>query len=253
MSILERAKQPEMGAIAATIVGSAGSGKNTLAASFPAPLFISTPGETTPRDIEETPDTLKIESVPELWEVLKAVINDKHEYQTIVFDSVTGLEQLFIADVIASDPKAKSINQAAGGYGAGRAAVAAMHGRVGKAAEIIRSKRNMNVLFLAHADISRIDPPDSEGYTQYTLRLGEKSLPPYVDNVDLVGFIKQVAILKGEEGSRKAVTTGDRVLVTYMTPASVAKNRFGITDDIDFIKGQNPLAPYLPNYVEEGV
>ena len=67
-------------------------------------------------------------------------------------------------------------------------------------------------------------------------------MAPYVDNCDLVGFLKQAAILRGEEGQKKAVTTGERVLVTYMTPATVAKNRFGIEDDITFEKGVNPLA-----------
>jgi hypothetical protein len=66
-------------------------------------------------------------------------------------------------------------------------------------------------------------------------------MAPYVDNVDLVGFLKQEVALRGEDGQKKAITTGDRVLVTYMTPATVAKNRFGIEDDLPVEKGVNPL------------
>jgi len=35
------------------------------------------------------------------------------------------------------------------------------------------------------------------------------------------------------------------VLVTYLTPAMASKNRYGITEDLDVVKGQNPLAPWI--------
>lgn len=245
MSILSRAAKPVREPIVATIVGTAGSGKTSLASTFPNPIIIRTQGETAPRDIPAAgrPDMLpELTTAGELWEYLKALLDDDHEYKTLVIDSVTGLEQLFVADVLASDSKARGINQALGGYGAGPAAVMAQHARVRKAVEMLRKQKGMHTIFLAHADIARIDPPDSDGYSQYTLRLPGKSMAPYVDNCDLVGFLKQAAILRGEEGQKKAVTTGERVLVTYMTPATVAKNRFGIEDDITFEKGVNPLA-----------
>lgn len=244
MSILSQAAKPAREPIVATIVGTAGSGKTSLAATFPKPIVVRTQGETAPRDLsaEQRPDMMpELGDAAALWDVLKALLNDDHDYQTLVIDSCTGLEQLFVSDVLASDPKARGINQALGGYGAGPAAVMAQHARVRKAVEMLRKQRGMHTLFLAHADIARIDPPDSDGYSQYTLRLPGKSMAPYVDNVDLVGFLKQAAILRGEEGQKKAVTTGERVLVTYMTPATVAKNRFGIDDDLTFEKGVNPL------------
>lgn len=246
MSILKHVTKPRREPIVATIVGTAGSGKTSLATTFPNPLVVRTQGEAIPRDIprDQMPDVLPEELVAadNLWTVLKALREDDHEYKTLVIDSCTGLEQLFVADVLAQDPKARGINQALGGYGAGPAAVMACHMRVRRMVEALRKERGMHTLFLAHADIARIDPPDSDGYSQYSLRLPGKSMAPYVDNVDLVGFIKQAVIVRGDEGQKKAITTGDRVLVTYMTPATVAKNRFGITDDIDVKKGENPLA-----------
>lgn len=248
MSILDRAAKPVREPIVATIVGTAGSGKTSLAATFPNPIVVRTQGEAAPRDLPEgqRPDMLPpLENAGELWDVLKALLADDHQYQTLVIDSCTGLEQLFVADVLASDPKARGINQALGGYGAGPNAVMAQHARVRRAVEMLKERKGMHTVFLAHADIARIDPPDSDGYSQYTLRLPGKSMAPYVDNVDLVGFLKQAAILRGEEGQKKAITTGERVLVTYMTPATVAKNRFGIEEDLTFEKGVNPLAMLL--------
>ncbi len=245
MSLLARASKPTREPLVATIVGTAGSGKTSLAASFPVPIILRTQGESVPKDIpaETMPDVMpELSSADDLWQTLGALLKEDHGYKTLVIDSCTGLEQLFVSDILASDPKARGINQALGGYGAGPAAVMAMHMRVRKAVEFLRKQRGMHTVFLAHADIARIDPPDSDGYSQYTLRLPGKSMAPYVDNVDLVGFLKQATILRGEGDNKKAVTTGDRALVTYMTPATVAKNRFGIDDDLEFQKNVNPLA-----------
>lgn len=249
MSILNMARKPAPEPIIATIVGTAGSGKTSLACTFPGPVvMIRTQGEAVPRDLPKAqqPDTFpELTGTSALWGVFEALRDEDHAYKTLVIDSVTGLEQLFVAEILEQDGKAKGINQAFGGYGAGPAAVMALHARVRKWAEILRKKKGMYIIFLAHADITRIDPPDSDGYSMHTLRLPAKSMAPYVDNVDLVGFLKQAMILRGEEGSKKAITTGDRVLVTYMTPATVAKNRLGITEDIDVVKGENPLAPWV--------
>lgn len=249
MNILSMAKKPVAEPIIATIVGAAGAGKSSLAATFPGPVVVlRTQGEAVPRDLpsEIVPDTFpELTGTSALWDVMKALRDEPHEYRTLVIDSVTGIEQLFVQEVLEKDGKALGINQALGGYGAGPAAVMASHMRVRKSAEHLRKKRGMHVLFLAHADIGRIDPPDSDGYNHWTLRLPNKSMAPYVDSVDLVGFLRQATVLLGEDGAKKAVTTGNRVLVTYMTPASVSKNRLGIDEDLEVVRGVNPLEPWL--------
>jgi hypothetical protein len=182
-----------------------------------------------------------------LWEQLTAVIHEPHDYQTLVIDSVTALERLFVADVLAQDPKAKSINQALGGYGAGTAAVAAMHQRVRKGAGLANTKRGMHVVFVAHADIENMKLPDADDYMRYSLRLPSKSLPPYVDDVDVVGFVRLEMFTKGDDGDRKrAISTGDRELIVHATASNVSKNRYGLTEPMPFKAGENPLAAVIP-------
>lgn len=248
MSILNEATTASHEPLVITICGTPGTGKTSLASTFPEPVYlIQTQGEKVPRDLPEHQRPVSIgetDSVKKLWDQLLALTTEEHHFKTVIIDSVTGLEGLFADDVLRNDPKAKSIQTAMGGYGAGRDAVAIMHARVRKASEIMR-RRGMNVVFIAHSDVTRVDPPDSEGYTQYSLRLHGKSMAPYVDSVDIVGFIKQATAVVGEGDKKRAVATGDRVLVTYLTPIAVTKNRIGIEEDLPIVRGENPFAPWM--------
>jgi hypothetical protein len=197
---------------------------------------------------DKRPDAFPLlQNAGQLWEQITAIIHEPHDYQTLVIDSVTALERLFVADVLAQDPKAKSINQALGGYGAGTAAVAAMHQRVRKGAGLANEKRGMHVVFVAHADVETLKLPDTDDYMRWTLRLPTKSLPPYTDDVDVVGFLRLVTYTKGEEGDRKkAVSTGDLEMVCHAVAANVSKNRYGITEPLEYKLGENPLARVIP-------
>ena len=247
MSILSNATKSRSSGLVITLVGQPGTGKTSTACTFEKAFLIRTQGEDVPRDVATMPDSLGVtDTSQKLWDQMGALINDEHDYKTVIFDSVTGLEQLFIQEVLASDKKAKGINQALGGYGAGPAAVAAMHMRVRKGVEMMREKRGINIIFLAHADIQRIDPPDNESYSQYSLRLAGKSMAPYVDSVDVVGFLRLETFLMGDDDERKiAKTSGNIVLTTTLNPASISKNRVGIREDIVVEHGKNPLEQYL--------
>lgn len=262
MSLLEGASKPVTKTpLIVTIYGPAGSGKTSLACTFGNAFLIRTQGEQMPRDVPEDqmPVALpaiggrvkevngkKVWDTEELFEQLMALVREEHSFETLIIDSITGLEELFIQNVVDSDPKnPKSIVQAAGGYGAGRAAVRGMHSRVRKAAEILRDKKGMNIVFLAHVEIDRMDPPDGDPYSTYSLQLHKESAPIYVNSSDVVAFLKLETFLVGDDGQKKAKTSGDRVLSVEMTPASISKNRLGITDEIPVTKGENPFAAYM--------
>ena len=246
MSYLSKISKPADRPVVATILADAGMGKTSLAATFPKPIFIRAEDGLQAIPEADRPDAFPvIESADELWKQLAALINEEHEYKTLCVDSVTALERLFIQDVIDTDPKKpKSINQALGGYGAGMAAVAQMHQRLRKAAGMLVD-RGMNVVFIAHADMETVELPDADPYTRYSLRLGKKSVAPYTDDVDLVGFLKLVTFTMGDGERKKAISDGSRVLVTYATAANISKNRHGITEDIVVELGKNPLVPFV--------
>jgi len=246
--MLENLTVPEDGPIICTLCGDAGRGKTTLAAAFPKPVFIQIERGLISIPKAQRPAAFPVtSSVDELFDQLQALINEDHNFKTLVIDSVTALERMFIDHVVKSDEKKpRTINQALGGYGAGLAAVAALHGRVRKAAGILSERKGMNVVFIAHADTETLELPDTDAYTRYNLRLGKKSVAPYVDDVDLVGFLK----LETHTLDKKAISDGTIVLVTYATAANVSKNRYGITEDLVVPPGKNPLAQYIPSLKE---
>ena len=255
MSVMDTVSTPVDRAVICTICGDSGMGKTSLAATFPKPIFIRAEDGLQAIPAKDRPDAFPIlagaksqGAVDALWEQMIALLQEDHDYKTVVIDSVTALERLFMAAVLESDPKAKSINQALGGYGAGVAAVAAMHARVRKAAGLLNERKGMHVVFVAHADVETMRLPDSDDYMRYSLRLPPKSMPPYVDDVDVVGFLRLETSTRGEQGERKkAISTGDRELVVHATAANVSKNRFGITDALDCPQGVNPISALVPS------
>lgn len=250
MSLLDTIQKPEDRPLMATILGDAGMGKTRLAAAFPKPIFIRAEDGLQSVPVDDRPDAFpQITSPGELWEQLTALIREKHDYATLVVDSVTALERLFIESVMEKDGRAKAIAQAMGGYGAGYQAVGAQHQRVRKAAGILNTKRGMNVIFIAHAEVETMRSPDLDDFMRYTLRLNQKySLAPYVDDVDLVGFVRLQSFIKGDDGERKRVfSTGRRELVVHANASNVSKNRFGLEEPMPFNEGENPLADLIPS------
>lgn len=247
MSILSTIKKPNDRAVIATITGEAGVGKTSLAATFPNPVFIRAEDGLQAIPSEHRPDAFPVvNKVEDLWSQLTALVTEEHDYKTVVIDSVTQLETLFGEHVVESDPKnPKSLAQANGGYGAGYTAVSALHGRVRKAAKILNERKNMHVVFIAHSDVSTIELPDADPYSRYDLRLHKKSMPHYVDNSDLVAYLKLETFTTGDGDRKKAISSGNRIAVCYTAAAQISKNRYGITEDLQVEQGKNPFKPFI--------
>ena len=247
MSILDTIKKPVDRASIITITGDAGTGKTTLANTFPKPIFIRV--EDGLQAIEESirPDAFPIiKSVDQIMDQLKALVTEEHDYKTVVIDSVTQLETLFSEHIIASDPKKpKSLNAAMGGYGNGRNAVANLHGRVRKAAQMLNDK-GVHVIFIAHSDVSTIELPDQDPYSRYELRLMKPCQTHYIDNVDMVTYLKLQTFTSGDGERKKAISTGQRLAVCTTGAAQVSKNRYGIEQDLTIEKNVNPFTNFIP-------
>lgn len=265
MSLLSGAKKSAtVKPLIVTLFGDAGSGKTSLACEFPDAFLIQTRGESVPRGVTHQPDQLdpigdkrtggevSIWDENELFDQLVALVREEHDYKTLIIDSVTGLEDLFVKNILdVQPPKQKTMNAAGTGYGSAWDRVVAKHSSVMRAAEALRGKRGMNVVFLGHCSITRLEPPDTEPYTKYVLGLNTSDKPSkdcagiYTRNVDVVGFVHQKMFTIGEGDVKKAKTSGERLIGVDLTPANVSKNRLGITGSLKYVQGENPFEEFM--------
>jgi hypothetical protein len=122
--------------------------------------------------------------------------------------------------------------------------VSQVHREIRELCGLLAEEREMNIVFLAHAQNETVDSPDSDSYLRATMRLNSKSVGHYSDNVDLVGFIKLKTYVTGDE-KKRAIGDGTRVIACYPTPSHISKNRFGIVADLPFDGVTNPFDAYL--------
>src|SRR5690625_145375 len=162
MSVLSSFKKPDDRPAIVTILGDSGLGKTSLACTFPQPIVIRAEDGLSAIPSDQRPDAFPvIQKVDDVWDQLMALIKEEHEYKTVIIDSVTALERLFIQHVIDNDPKRPTnINTANGGYGAGLAAVATMHQRVRKACGMLNERKGMDVVFGAQGETETVESPE---------------------------------------------------------------------------------------------
>ena len=233
--------------IIATLFGEGGMGKTTLAAMFKSPVFIRTEDGTASLAGNDNVSLFPLAtSTQDVLDAIEALATQKHDHKTLVIDSITQLGTLIEAEIVAADPKAKSINQAGGGYGAGYSTAAEKHRQIRDWAGSLAYEKGMNVIFIGHADTEMLDLPDMDAFARYTVRMHKKSLPHYTDNVDLVGLIRLKTFVRGGDGDKKrAISTGEREIICHPQASSVTKNRFNISEPLAFTFDRNPFADFV--------
>tara|TARA_X000001036_G_scaffold155466_2_gene147679 strand:- start:1453 stop:2208 length:756 start_codon:yes stop_codon:yes gene_type:complete len=233
--------------IICTLFGEGGMGKTTLAAMFPNPVFIRTEDGTASLAGNDNVSLFPLAtSTQDVLDAIEALATQKHDHKTLVIDSITQLGTMIEAEIVAADPKAKSINQAGGGYGAGYSAAAEKHRQIRDWAGSLAYEKGMNVIFIGHADTEMLDLPDLDAFARYTVRMHKKSLPHYTDNVDLVGLIRLKTFVRGGDGDKKrAISTGEREIICHPQASSVTKNRFNVSEPLAFTFDRNPFADFV--------
>ena len=213
----------------AVIFGPEGIGKSTLAAQFPAPVFLDTEGGTHHLDVARRPP-------PELWDdVTKAVAalaTEAHEFKTLVLDTVDWLEKLLV-DHVCKQANKTSIEDF--GYGKGYVVLAEEFTKFLASLEPLL-RRGMHVLFLAHTRIVKFEQPDAAGaYDRYELKLSKQVGPLVKEWCDLLLFGNYFTkVAENDQGRKRGVGGRDRKLYTTHSAAWDAKNRHGFDEMLPF-------------------
>ena len=234
MSALNNIRKGRISApLKALVYGVEGIGKSTLGAGFPAPLFLCAESGTERLDVARLPE-------PRTWAAVLADLDEvatgKHEFKTLVVDTLDWLEPL-VWDHACAKNKWASIE--APGYGKGYVEALGEWRQLLKRLEAIRA-RGIHVVILAHATVRRVSPPDLEPFDRYALKVNEKAAALVREWVDAVLFAQyEVATSKGKQDRvARAYSTGERVLRTVYSASWDAKNRWGLPETVTMDAGE---------------
>lgn len=215
-----------------TVYGTAGVGKTTFGFSAPNPVGLLT--EDGLGLIQATVFPL-FRTFSDVLAGMDALINEAHDFETAVIDSLDWLEPLIWAEVCRQQG-INSIEEV--GYGKGYTfAIDLWRNEYIARLNRLRDERGMGVVQIAHALIKRFDSPETEPYDRYEIKLHAKAAALIQEHSDAVLFANyKVATTKSNVGFGKqvnrAVGTGQRVLYTQERPAFLAKNRYNLSPEL---------------------
>ena len=232
------------------VYGQEGVGKSTFGASAPGAIFVQTEDGLGEIDCHKFP---LAKSFTDVVNELTALRDEPHEYKTVVIDSLDWLERL-IFDEVCKEFGVRSIEKADGGYGKGYVDALVHWRKVLSLLDDLRNQRGMMVILVAHAKVERFEDPENMAYDRYAPRLHKHAASLISEWVDAVMFaMKRMRVSK--DGDARAIASpigadgGERILRTNGSPACVAKNRFGLPNEIPlqwdaFLQAyQNSVAP----------
>lgn len=237
------------------IYGVDGVGKTSLAAEFPAPMYLPTTGERAPSDLDmPTPGT--IETADDLWEVVGYLLTEEHNIKTLIIDSLDGLEPVMNA-VTCQRIGALSIDdnsrESPAAFGRGDVQADVEWDQFMDACDDLATA-GINVVMLAHPEIKRFDSPVTDPYDRYQVKLRKRAAALIRERCDVVAFMNYRVSLKSKTVAPKKEVThaeGGKERKIHLVEGAgfVAKNRYSMPDSITYNKGEGyaALAPYFPN------
>lgn len=212
------------------VYGPDGSGKSTFAADAPNPIFIGPERGTANLDVAR----FDVSSWPQVLERSEALLNQKHDFQTVVYDSLDHIEALMWQE-ICRQQKVESIEESFGSYGKWVNGTLQEFSRLMATITSLREKRSMNVICIAHSQIKTMnDPSKPLPYDRYGLKLQERSAAKWREFVDAVLFANfDDVVFKANKNDRKAKASDGKTRKLYVSRQAAfdAKNRFGLVQD----------------------
>jgi hypothetical protein len=208
-----------------------GIGKTKFAAHAPKPIFILT--EDGLDEIKKSVD-FEIASFPlaknydSVTEYIRMLIEDDHDFKTVVLDTADWLEKL-IWSKVCEDHGVSSIEDI--GWAKGYKFAMRHWGKIIDGFNRLR-KRGMAIVVLAHNEIKRFNPPDGEGYDRYQIKLHHTAAETLEEWADCVLFANYQTYV--DVKSKKVVNAANptRVIYTSDRPAWRAKTRYALPDTL---------------------
>lgn len=239
------------------VYGTEGIGKSSFAAQAPRPIFIQTEDGLDEIDCDKFPLATRYQ---EVVESLTALAAEDHPYESVVIDSLDWLERL-IWDRVCRDANVSSIEKADGGYSKGYTHALTYWREIIDLLNDLRAAKNMVVLLIAHTKVEKFEDPESSPYDRYSPRLHKHASALVCEWCDAVLFATRQLRTQSEDagfGRKRTIARavgkdgGERILRAVGGPSCVAKNRYGITEELPLDWAAFMIAlSHQPNYPTE--
>lgn len=178
-------------------------------------------------------------------QMLKELEEVDHPFKTLVVDSADVLENLIKKWVVATQGNPAWKDVADIPFGRGYPLLLTETRRLIEQFEKLRVKKGMNLVFICHSEVKKMQPPVGNEYTYIAPSLyakttqGDSTLKIYSDYVDIIGYctfktiVQQTSTSFGSRG--QAIGTGERILhLDAANPAYIAGSRYPMPAEIPF-------------------
>jgi hypothetical protein len=212
------------------LVGTEGVGKTTFAAEAPSPIFICAE-DGLPPVLGEVARFPAPESLADVLDAIRVLIKEEHSYRTFVIDTIDWLEPVVWRELCARNGWTDIETP---GYGKGYVAAAEEWRKLLGALDVLRARKEMEVILLAHASIRTFQNPAGGDYSRYECKLNKNAAAIVKEwtDVNLFAIHEEFVQVKNGKETRKGVSTGRRVIHTERTAAWDAKNRYALPAEL---------------------
>lgn len=212
------------------LYGTEGIGKTTFGADAEAPIFLGT------EDGTGHIGSVARFPMPETWEDMLEAVHElaagTHSYKTLVVDSLDWAEPL-VWSYVCRKHRATSIEAVGGGYGKGYTAALDEWRVLLAALDVLRTKRGMEIILIAHSTLKNTKNPEGEDYERYQLAINGKAAEAIKQWADVVLFARYKTFTIEQNGRTKGIDgAGARVVQTERRAAYDAKNRYGLKPEL---------------------
>ena len=146
--------------------GTDGIGKSTFGSQATNPIFVCTEDGATRLDVPQFPLCKKWEDI---FDALRALAKEDHNYQTVVIDTADWAQHLAIEFIIRDEYKDNGAMFDA--YGAGYKVLMREWRKFLSALDYLRTKKQMEMILLLHAAIRPFNNPLGDNYDIYKASL----------------------------------------------------------------------------------
>lgn len=231
------------------LYGISGIGKTTFGAGAENPIFVGGEDGANSLNVDKMP---KVSTFNEVFAQLTELVNESHDYKTVVIDTLDSLEGLAWQQIMQMSG-AKSIETASGGYGKGYLAAAHLFEDVRTLLDQLRDK-GITVIVLAHSQVVKFcDPVTNVEYDTYKPKLHKKACAVFTEWADVLAFTNfEIYSAENKKGETKAYGDGKRMLFTESRPSFEAKNRYCLPFqmDLDYKQMRSAIDLFLTDHEE---